>query len=64
MRRTKIIATLGPAIDTAEKLCELVEAGANLFRINTAHGDWDTRRQWIGWIETPSRPTKSRSAFC
>jgi pyruvate kinase len=31
-------------------LHELVEAGANLFRINTAHGDWDTRRQWIGWI--------------
>ncbi|MCS7066204.1 MAG: pyruvate kinase, partial [Fimbriimonadales bacterium] len=29
---------------------ELVEAGMNVARINTAHGDWDTRRQWIGWI--------------
>jgi pyruvate kinase len=58
MRRTKIIATLGPAIDTAEKLCELVEAGANLFRINTAHGDWDTRRQWIRWIRDAEQTYK------
>lgn len=50
MRRTKIIATLGPAIGTQEKLNELVEAGANLFRINAAHGDWHVRRQWIEWI--------------
>ncbi|MDW8050875.1 MAG: pyruvate kinase [Armatimonadota bacterium] len=50
MRRTKIIATLGPAIDTQQKLNDLVEAGANLFRINTAHGDWNTRHQWIAWI--------------
>ncbi|MFN3690253.1 MAG: pyruvate kinase, partial [Fimbriimonadales bacterium] len=50
MRRTKIIATLGPAIDTQEKLHELVEAGANLFRINAAHGDWHTRHQWLAWI--------------
>ncbi len=50
MRRTKIIATLGPAISEREKLFELIEAGVNLFRLNTAHGDWDTRRQWIQWI--------------
>jgi Pyruvate kinase len=58
MRRTKIIATLGPAIDSAEKLCELVEAGANLFRINTAHGDWETRRQWIQWIRDAEQTYK------
>ena len=50
MRRTKIIATLGPAVSSFEKICELVEAGMNVVRINTAHGDWDTRRQWMGWV--------------
>ncbi len=50
MRRTKIIATLGPAISDREKLFELIEAGVNVVRLNTAHGDWDTRRQWIDWI--------------
>ncbi|MER3402221.1 MAG: pyruvate kinase [Armatimonadota bacterium] len=50
MRRTKIIATLGPAVDTKEKIFELIEAGANLVRLNTAHGNWETRRQWIRWV--------------
>lgn len=50
MRRTKIIATLGPAVGSREKIHELIEAGANLVRINTAHGDWETRRQWIQWV--------------
>ena len=36
--RTKIVATVGPACDSEEKLCELIEAGVDIFRINTAHG--------------------------
>ena len=39
MRRTKILATLGPATSTPEKVRELVEAGANIFRLNFSHGD-------------------------
>lgn len=39
---TKIVATVGPACDTAEKLAELIEAGVDVFRINSAHG---TREQ-------------------
>lgn len=50
MRRTKIIATLGPAVNSRERIHELIEAGANLVRLNTAHGDWETRRQWIQWV--------------
>ncbi len=50
MRRTKIIATLGPAVNSRERIHELIEAGANVVRINTAHGDWETRRQWIQWV--------------
>lgn len=36
--RTKIIATVGPACDTPERLAGLVEAGVDVFRINMAHG--------------------------
>jgi pyruvate kinase len=36
-RRTKIVATLGPAV--ANVLPDAIKAGANVFRINCAHGD-------------------------
>ena len=36
--RTKIVATIGPACSSVEKLVELVRAGVDVFRINTAHG--------------------------
>src|SRR5579872_1009594 len=48
-RRTKIVATLGPAVDSQEKVCALVEAGVNVVRINCSHGNWETRRQWAKW---------------
>jgi len=37
--QTKIVATIGPASGTVEKLVELIRAGVDVFRINTAHGD-------------------------
>jgi pyruvate kinase len=39
--RTKIVATIGPACSSVEKLVELVRAGVDVFRINTAHGSRD-----------------------
>ena len=45
MRRTKIIATLGPATDSTEMLGKLVEAGMNVARLNMSHAphDWVRR---------------------
>ena len=38
IRRTKIIATLGPATDSDEALSGILEAGADVLRINMSHG--------------------------
>ncbi|GAA0387603.1 pyruvate kinase [Streptomyces luteireticuli] len=38
MRRSKIVCTLGPAVDTFEKLKTLIEAGMNVARFNMSHG--------------------------
>src|SRR5690554_2400673 len=38
IRRTKIIAALGPATDTPEALKALIKAGADVLRINMSHG--------------------------
>ncbi|MFA6383368.1 MAG: pyruvate kinase [Parcubacteria group bacterium] len=39
-KKTKIIATIGPASDSREKLVQLVEAGVNVVRLNFSHGDY------------------------
>ena len=44
-RRTKIIATLGPASSDAATIGRLIEAGANVFRLNMSHGDHATHRR-------------------
>lgn len=39
MRRTRIVATIGPASDSDETIRELIEAGVDVFRLSFAHGD-------------------------
>jgi pyruvate kinase len=48
--RTKIVATVGPACDTYEKLLELVHAGVNVFRLNFSHGSHEDKAQIIQYI--------------
>ena len=39
--RTKIVATIGPASDSAEVIGELIDAGADVMRLNLSHGTLD-----------------------
>jgi len=48
--RTKIVATVGPACDTYDKLLELVCAGVNVFRLNFSHGSHEDKAQIIQHI--------------
>jgi len=38
MRRAKIVCTLGPAVDSVEKITQLIDAGMNMARLNLSHG--------------------------
>lgn len=46
-RRTKIVATLGPATDDPDVLKEIIAAGMDVARINFSHGDQDDHRARI-----------------
>lgn len=52
--KTKIIATVGPACGTAEKLEALVRAGADVFRLNFAHGTHAWLSEIVGHIRAIS----------
>lgn len=54
MRRTKIVATIGPATESAERLRELVAAGATTFRLNFSHGDHSEHAARIATIRQVS----------
>jgi len=43
-RRTKIVATLGPATSTPKAIAELLEAGVDVVRLNMSHGDHASHR--------------------
>jgi pyruvate kinase len=47
IRRTKIVATLGPATGNAAAIGALLQAGANVLRINASHGTPEVRGEWI-----------------
>ena len=49
-KRTKILATIGPATNSAEKIEEVIMAGANGCRLNCSHGSNEERDQQIKWI--------------
>jgi len=47
IRRTKIVATLGPNTGTEPAVAALLDAGVNVVRINASHGTAEVRGEWI-----------------
>src|SRR3954447_14509348 len=54
-RRTKIVATIGPACSTPESLSALVQAGVDGARLNLSHGTHDQHREWAGMVRDVER---------
>src|SRR6266478_6603080 len=52
LRKTKIIATLGPATESAEMIARLIDAGVNLFRLNMSHAPHDWARRVLADIQS------------
>jgi pyruvate kinase len=57
MSLTKIIATVGPAIDSTEKIIEAINAGASVFRFNLKHSDQDWHSNCITKVKEASSIT-------
>jgi pyruvate kinase len=49
-KKTKIVATLGPACSTKEVLKDMIDAGVNVFRVNFSHVDYDDVKSKIDLI--------------
>ncbi|WP_300977124.1 pyruvate kinase [Flavobacterium sp.] len=49
-KKTKIVATLGPACSTKEVIKDMIEAGVNVFRVNFSHADYEDVKNKISII--------------
>ena len=55
MRRTKIIATAGPASQSPEMLARLIEAGVDVFRLNFSHGKTEDHARVLEHVHAASK---------
>jgi pyruvate kinase len=54
-KRTKILATVGPSVDSYEQIEAMARAGVNGFRLNFSHADHNHVDQQIEWIRQASK---------
>ncbi len=52
MRRAKIVCTMGPAVESSEKVHELIAAGMNMARLNLSHGGYDEHQSRLDLVRT------------
>ncbi|MFE5208590.1 pyruvate kinase [Streptomyces sp. NPDC056600] len=57
MRRSKIVCTLGPAVDSHEQLVALIEAGMNVARFNFSHGSHEEHQGRYDRVRAASQET-------
>jgi len=62
MRKTKIVATLGPASNSPDKIRELIKAGVDVFRLNMSHGTLTEHLQTIKEIRSVGKEAGREAA--
>ncbi len=62
-KKTKIVATIGPASASIDVLAQMMQAGMNIARINFAHGDPDSHRQTVANVRAAAQQTGKRVAI-
>ncbi|HOC53131.1 MAG TPA: pyruvate kinase [Caldisericia bacterium] len=55
MKKTKIVATIGPSTDNKNKIKKLIKEGVDIFRLNLSHGDHYYHRNLINLIREVDR---------
>jgi len=55
MRRAKIVCTMGPAVESAEKVRELIDAGMNMARLNLSHGGYPEHQARLNQVRLASK---------
>jgi pyruvate kinase len=55
LRRTKIVATVGPATDDLDLLTGMMRAGLDVVRLNASHGTVDDRRRRLNLVREAAR---------
>ena len=63
-KRTKIIATIGPASASPERVSELIQAGVDVFRINFSHGNYEAHEQSLQMIRQAEQAAGRPIAVC
>ncbi|MFA5029733.1 MAG: pyruvate kinase [Patescibacteria group bacterium] len=63
MKRTKIVATIGPASQTKIIMEKMIKAGLNVARLNFSHGSYKHHRLLIGNLRSVAKSLKSQLAI-
>ena len=63
MRRAKIVCTLGPAVESIEKITELIDAGMNMARLNLSHGSHDEHQKRLDLVRSAAKKANKAVAI-
>ena len=63
MRRAKIVCTLGPAVESIEKITELIDAGMNMARLNLSHGGHDEHQKRLDLVRAAAKKSNRAVAI-
>jgi len=63
MRRAKIVCTIGPAVESVEKIAQLVYAGMNMARLNLSHGDYAEHQSRLDMVRAAAKKSNKPIAI-